>query len=108
MAKTFVGQTILDVWKILRKTYQLSLGYEVDPKVISGTDPVTPDNGCVFYCIKPIGGDIVIASAKDAKGTAISWLAGVTILEADEFKIRLSEIDLTSGTAVGYQKLLEE
>lgn len=75
-------------------------GEVTTPKFSTTSGANTPQAGNIFYCIKPLGGDVTITSAKDANGTAIAALAGITISKGDEYKEYLSEITFSSTTVV--------
>lgn len=95
----------LAIFNGIRRSWDLSLGYECNPVISTTTGANTPQAGCVFYCIKPISGDATISAILDVEGNAITALAGATILEGDEFKIRFSSVTFSTTTPVVlYQK----
>jgi hypothetical protein len=87
---------------------ELLYGYEQEPVIISGTDPVLAGAGSCFYRFRCLGAtDAVIAAALDLNGDAVTGLAGVTITAADfPYDYRLSSIDLTSGSIIAYKKMI--
>lgn len=96
--------------RTILRVFRLSIGAEVTvPKYSTSTATNTPSTGNVFYCIKPLGANVTISSAKDINGNAISALANVEIQRGDEFKEILSEITFTSGTVVRlYEKVKQD
>lgn len=88
----------------------LEFGYELEPVIISGTDPVVAPAGSCFYRFRCLGAtDAVIAAALDLNGDAVTGLAGVTITAADfPYDYRLTSIDLTSGSVIAYLKLITD
>ena len=57
--------------RTLIKTVQMNLGYEQVPDIIADTNPKTASIGSVYYCVKAMNGDAVIASATGIEGNDI-------------------------------------
>lgn len=95
---------------IIQRVFRLSTGAEIDtPRFSSTTNANTSAAGTYIYCIKPLGGDVEITSAKDINGVAISALAGITIIQGDEYKEPLTEITFASTTVVRlYERFTKE
>lgn len=95
---------------IIQRVFRLSVGGEIDtPRFSTTTGANTSAAGTYIYCIKPLGGDVVITSAKDINGVTIAALAGVTIKQSDEYKEALTEIVFASTTVVRlYERMAKE
>ena len=87
--------------RTLIKTVQMNLGYEQVPDIIADTNPKTASIGSVYYCVKAMNGDAVIASATGIEGNIT--LTNLTIKDGDEFKCNLKTITLTSGNLIAYK-----
>jgi hypothetical protein len=87
--------------RTLMKTVQMNLGFEQVPDIITNTTPKTASRGSVYYCIKAMNGDAVIASATGIEGNIT--LTSLTIKDGDEFKCNLKTITLTSGNLIAYK-----
>jgi hypothetical protein len=87
--------------RTLMKTVQMNLGFEQVPDIIEDTTPKTASIGSVYYCIKAMNGDAVIASASGLDDN-IS-LTNLTIKDGDELKCNLKTITLTSGNVIAYK-----
>lgn len=100
----------LPLLKALFRNMRLSFGGEIQtPKFSTTTGANTPASGNVIYCIKPLGANVTITSAKDINGTAISALAGVEIQRGDEYKDYFTEITFSSTTVVRlYEKIKDD
>ena len=84
----------------VKRQTALEFGAEQSPRfAVTGSLTITIEQGSVIYCIKPIGQDVTITSAKDANGAAISALAGAVIQQGDEYVITLSEVVFTAISA---------
>lgn len=87
-----------------QKLLQTQYGFEIVPDVLTtATKTLAITLGHFIYCIKPIGGNVTITSAKDIFGNAIVGLAGQVFLQGDEFKFPLTEIIFTGTLAIYYQ-----
>lgn len=99
----------LAIFNGIRRSWDLSLGYECNPVISTSITAKTPQAGCVFYCMKPLNGDATITTILDIDGNAITALAGRTIQQGDEFKIRFSSVTFsTTNPVVLYQKALSD
>jgi hypothetical protein len=99
----------LAIFNGIRRSWDLSLGYECNPVISTTTGANTPQAGCTFYCIKPLVGDATITTILDVDGNAITALAGAIIQQGDEFKIRFSSVTFsTTDPVVLYQKALSD
>jgi hypothetical protein len=87
--------------RTLMKTVQMNLGFEQVPDIIANTTPKTASIGSVYYCIKAMNGDAIIASASGIDDN-IS-LTNLTIKDGDELKCNLKTITLTSGNVIAYK-----
>jgi hypothetical protein len=87
--------------RTLMKTVQMNLGFEQVPDIIEDTNPKTASIGSVYYCVKAMNGDAVIASASGIDGNIT--LTNLTIKDGDEFKCNLKTITLTSGNVIAYK-----
>jgi hypothetical protein len=88
--------------RLLIKTLQMGLGYEQVPVVIDGdTATYTAPSGSFFYAVKAMNGDALIAEALDINGESV--MNSFTIKDGDELKFPLSEITLSSGSAILYK-----
>lgn len=94
--------SIEGVYRILQKMIQQQYGFEIQPAIITDNQPHVAPPGSFIYCIKPLNGDAVIASALDLTGNPITGLASITIKQGNEFKFPLSSITLTSGVLAVY------
>jgi hypothetical protein len=95
----------LAIFNGIRRSWDLSLGYECNPVISTSITAKTPQAGCVFYCMKPLVSDATITTILDVDGNAITALAGATIQQGDEFKIRFSSVTFsTTDPVVLYQK----
>ncbi len=95
----------LAIFNGIRRSWDLSLGYECNPIISTTTGANTAQAGSVFYCMKPLVGDATITTILDVEGNAITALAGATIQQGDEFKIRFSSVTFsTTDPVVLYRK----
>lgn len=99
----------------VKRQTKFEFGYELDPvDAINGSLTVTNTvaSGAIIYCMKPMGADVTVASAKDTNGDAIPAMANMVIQQGDEYKRRLREVifvAITSPASVTcYKRLLAD
>ena len=91
--------------RTLLKSVQLNLGYEQVPDIIADTNQKTASVGSIYYCVKAMNGDAVIATATGIDGSIT--LTNLTIKDGDEFKCNLKKITLASGNLIAYKSTLD-